>query len=62
MRAVGDESMPPCQYEERSLLARTPAGFFDLQDSVGGKVVHVPLEASLERNYTGAAYQRVRAV
>jgi hypothetical protein len=40
MRAVGAESRPPCQCEKGSLLAR-PSRLFNLQDSVGRKMVGV---------------------
>lgn len=53
MRAVGDESRPSCQYEEGSLLARTPAGCLIYKAALGGER-YVPLEAALERNCVDA--------
>jgi len=60
MRAVGDESRPPCHKKKGSLLSREhPSKLFDSQDSVERKVVRVPLEATLERNSAGAEFLRV---
>jgi hypothetical protein len=41
MRAIGDESRPPCQYEDESLLARCPAGFLIYTTALGGRGVLV---------------------
>jgi hypothetical protein len=63
MRAVGDESRPPCHKKKGSLLScDRPSKLFDLQDSVGRKVVLVPLEAALERNCRAEVSSRIDRV
>jgi len=55
MRAVGDESRPPCHWRiGRPAALKLLSRLFDSQDSVEGSKVLVELEAGLERNCADA--------